>query len=73
MSKELVLNPHSQRYVRIGGASYRKAVKAGHIIPRSAVEQPAVEQPDHRLNQSKPPLTGYALRLGRGGNPHSRV
>ena len=43
---DLILNPRTQRFVKIGGPSYRKAVKAGHIIPHSAVEQPAVEQPD---------------------------
>ena len=47
---DLILNPRTQRFVKIGGASYRKAIKNGDIIPPSMknvkpVEQPAVEQP----------------------------
>lgn len=57
---DLILNPRTQRFVKIGGPSYRKAVKAGHIIPPSMKNVKPVEQPAHGL---RPPLGGV------GGTP----
>jgi len=43
---DLILNPRTQRFVKIGGPSYRKAIKNGDIIPPSMKNVKPVEQPD---------------------------
>ena len=52
---DLILNPRTQRFVKIGGVSYRKAIKNGDIIPPSMKNVKPVEQPAHGL---RPPLGG---------------